>query len=215
VTASVVVSPDQINHSVTDSLTYVFAVRGSDIASTAEITISGWAESSVKNYVGAVDTVSPAATLNGVAYSYLDVDWSGVSNFVSGSCSFTGDYNICGEYPLDINHYTLNLTVPTNTAIDVILTANAGATMLGNPEGAVGAYYAYIDPFIQVDAEWAANNPGFVLAISNGIGNSPITDIPEASTWMLTLVGFGILGAACRRTSRKCPREALACSALS
>lgn len=51
---------------------------------------------------------------------------------------------------------------------------------------------AYVDPFIQIDPDFA-DAADFQVLISAGIGNSPPT-IPEPSTWVMMVVGLAGLG---------------------
>ena len=59
--------------------------------------------------------------------------------------------------------------------------------------GAAGQGYAYVDPTFQVVGVSDPND--YLLVLSAGVGNIPISGVPESSTWAMMLLGFGGLGA--------------------
>jgi hypothetical protein len=57
-----------------------------------------------------------------------------------------------------------------------------------------------VDPTFTIDPTFLAQNPGYSLVFSSGIGNTGVTvsDTPEPATWALMLAGFIGLGASIR-----------------
>jgi len=70
--------------------------------------------------------------------------------------------------------------------------------------GTGGDFYGSVtvDPTFAIDPAFLAENPGYSLEFSNGVGNTPDppSDTPEPATWATMLVGFGGLGALLRRS---------------
>ena len=67
--------------------------------------------------------------------------------------------------------------------------------------------YVAIDPTFTIDPAFLAENPGYSLEFSPGIGDTPVgeptavadpTAVPEPATWSMMLIGLGGLGAAIR-----------------
>ena len=69
----------------------------------------------------------------------------------------------------------------------------------------LGAATAYADPYFYIDPDFLISHPGFSLQISPGIGNDPTPvfgAVPEPSSWVMLLTGFGLVGLASRRATR-------------
>jgi hypothetical protein len=94
----------------------------------------------------------------------------------------------------------------TNTAYLIILSATAGAANATSPESAFdGSGSVSIDPYFYLDPS-VADPQDYTLLFSPGIINSPsnVADsVPEPSTWAMMLIGFGGLGYAGYRGSRR------------
>jgi hypothetical protein len=69
------------------------------------------------------------------------------------------------------------------------LTGSSGSPFVGG---------VYVDPVFTIDPAFLAQNPGYSLEFSEGIGDSP-DSAPEPATWAMMLAGFGGLGATMRR----------------
>ena len=62
-----------------------------------------------------------------------------------------------------------------------------------------GAFSAFADPTITIDPIFLAAHPGFSLAFSPDVINGGGGAVPEPTTWVLMLTGFGLAGGALRR----------------
>ena len=117
-------------------------------------------------------------------------------NFVSG----------CGTIPVTgvLNVLSANGSIYDPSASILNLTASVlGVTQ---PDG--GTAHAFVDPILTIDPIFAANNPGYTLVFSEGIGNNPISPVPEPSSFVLMLSGIGAMGyVARRRQARNGPRS--------
>jgi hypothetical protein len=60
---------------------------------------------------------------------------------------------------------------------------------------------AYVDPYFSIDPTWAAQNAGYSLIFSPGIGNSLPTPGPQPSTF--GALAFGFIGLASLRQRLK------------
>jgi hypothetical protein len=75
--------------------------------------------------------------------------------------------------------------------VAVSLIGASGTGPSGNFFGSVT-----VDPIFTIDPAFLAQNPGYSLEFSDGVGNTPGTppDTPEPATWAMMLGGFGGLG---------------------
>ena len=60
-----------------------------------------------------------------------------------------------------------------------------------------------IDPTFTIDPSFLAQNPGYSLQFSAGIGDTPVGDTPEPASWLMMLVGFAGLGGATYSSRRE------------
>ena len=68
----------------------------------------------------------------------------------------------------------------------------------------VSSVMAWADPYFFIDPAFVGGNQ-FSLLISDGIGNSPVSAVPEPSTWAMMILGFLGLGwMAYRRKTKPC-----------
>jgi hypothetical protein len=114
--------------------------------------------------------------------------------------------NGCGTIPVTgvLNVLSANGSIYDPSASILNLTASVlGVTQ---PDG--GTAHAFLDPILTIDPIFAANNPGYTLVFSEGIGNNPISPVPEPSSFVLMLSGIGAMGyVARRRQARNGPRS--------
>jgi hypothetical protein len=89
----------------------------------------------------------------------------------------------------------------TNSLYFITLSAGAyglAPPLLGNI--ATGTFaISYIDPYFEIDSS-VPDKEQYLLQFSAGVQNIvPTTGVPEPTSWMMMIVGFGILGRAMRR----------------
>ena len=97
--------------------------------------------------------------------------------------------------------------VMANTPYTVSLVANANSS---GDSGITSLIRTFTDPYIAIDASFAAASPGYSLSFSPGIENVVTVPVPEASTTMLLFVGLGLLtGLAARRRKAGRPSATL------
>jgi len=58
---------------------------------------------------------------------------------------------------------------------------------------------AFIDPVITIDPVFAASHPGYSLVVSDGVGNSLTSAVPEPAEWELITAGIALLSVRTRR----------------
>ena len=113
------------------------------------------------------------------------------------------------------NSFTINYQIQVSSNSPIFLQETAGTQIeIGNVNlydssgnflgvSSVGAanVIAYLDPTLTVDPN-QPNAEQFSIITSDGIGNSPITGVPEPSTWAMMLLGFPGIGAAAYRRAK-------------
>jgi len=95
---------------------------------------------------------------------------------------------------------------------DQVVTLLASIDYVGNSPTGSSSGFVTVDPTFSIDPDFLAQNPGYSLEFSDGIGDSP--DAPEPATWATMLVGLGGLGAAIRlaRHSHRFTRSTQGCA---
>lgn len=157
----------------TAELIYYFAVLG-PANSTALVDISGaaWA-------IAAPGQAEPGGGNNPQAEAQIIITVAGVDAIAAANSS---------NYPSSV---TIDKQVLVNTNTNYLVILSAGTYMDGM-QSDYPANIAAADPYIYVDPTFAANNPGYSVGVSDGVGNSPdLSGTPEPST--LLLAGTGML----------------------
>jgi hypothetical protein len=112
-----------------------------------------------------------------------------------GNTSYTqsqpDQFNVIGTFQGAISVLT-NANGRVAGAIQLVAAANVRTFA-----GAAGAS-AYIDPRIEIDAQFLVANPSSTLAITPGVGNQ-ISQVPELNSLSLLLAGLGAIGFSVKR----------------
>jgi hypothetical protein len=100
---------------------------------------------------------------------------------------------IANAYATNGNYDTFNLSQTfeqeTNNVFEVFI---FGATEADTNGGSAFAY-ANVDPYFYIPTS-DPNYGDYSISVSSGIGNSPMSGVPEPSTWAMMLIGFAGLG---------------------
>lgn len=81
--------------------------------------------------------------------------------------------------------------------ITLTASANAGWDGFGTNSAS-----AFIDPVITIDPVFVASHPGYSLVVSDGVGNSLTSAVPESAEWVLMAAGLALLSARGQRRFR-------------
>ena len=101
----------------------------------------------------------------------------------SGGSAFGGD--TCSGVPASVAA-SGSLPVLANGLNNVIEEISVNTSEAGMAS-------ASADPFFFIDPDFLLNNPGYSVVVSDGVGNSPLSAIPEPETWATMLMGlFGV-----------------------
>jgi hypothetical protein len=128
----------------------------------------------------------------------------GLLGFLAAGCGPSMDSFIFNQtFTLDTNTpYTVSILDLGDTCLSPQFT---GINACGN-----GSYVNFIDPYVAIDPNFLALNPGVQLVLSPGIGNAPISvAVSEPSmlalvvAWLVATALFGYRGV-CSRSNR-CP----------
>jgi hypothetical protein len=124
------------------------------------------------------------------------VVWGGPA-LCGSACGTSGDYVLASTIQSGL--------VPTTTnPFPFSFTLTGHLTALSTSPGVTLSSHLLLDPFIELDPAWAAEHPGYVLAVEPGLGNS--APVPElGSAW--TLAGGLLILALMRR--RGPPKSAI------
>jgi len=112
------------------------------------------------------------------------------------------DYNPGGYNIVDQQSGYNPQTYSNIVNIPFSISANSSQSIFLDVYASVGgttAAFTTIDPTIQIDPDFLAENPGYSLVFSPGIGNTPVSAAPEPSSWLLMILGLGVVGGLLRR----------------
>ena len=108
--------------------------------------------------------------------------------------------NIYFDIGTQVDNGTITADVTTNSLFEIYLGASASS-----------GSESFIDPFIQIDPLFLADNPGIsgtlTLYTSSDVGNY-VSSAPEPSAWALMIAGIGGIGVALRRSRKTRPPPA-------
>ena len=91
--------------------------------------------------------------------------------------------------------HTVSLEFQTGVAYDVTLSASVDLAADGSLTGS-----AFVDPYFAIDRS-VPNADLYSIQVSQGLGNSIAGGVPESSTWVMMLLGFGGIGIiVCKKT---------------
>lgn len=178
-------------------------VSGSIGAGTAETGLDASANLTVNFYINGAAGARVPITIQGEAAGSASGD--GVSSagafletFGSNNAATLFSFTNCNTTNCG-GAFAKTFNLPTGVIFSVLL--EAGGAFINNPTdrfSGPGAFSASVDPpsLISIDPTFAAQNPGFSLAINSG---SAAPGVPEPSAWALMIAGFGAAGAALRR----------------
>lgn len=115
----------------------------------------------------------------------------------SAATGFVGQYAESGVYAFETGQvYVIGMTARTT------VTRYGSNSLLQGVEEAS----AYVDPTFSI-ASNVPNASEYQIILSQGIGNSGASPVPEPSTWILVLAGLGCIGAARRSSCSGSPRR--------
>jgi hypothetical protein len=115
------------------------------------------------------------------------------------SISLSGDQN-----PLtgSANAFTLSGTTEEAANTQILVGMSIGINVETNGPYPTGSASAYLDPIFYIDPTFPDASE-YSIVISPGIGNSPVSGVPEPSTWAMMLLGVAGLGFAGYRNVRR------------
>lgn len=110
---------------------------------------------------------------------------SGTSGFYASSANQSGNLT-CGSDGCVGSQQHANLLTNTDYTIELLASAEASTNSAANLS-------VWVDPYIHIDPDFVGGDQ-FKLLISDGVGNSPVSAVPEPSTWAMMLLGLCGLG---------------------
>jgi hypothetical protein len=170
----------------TSSVTYYFSVLGSGPVQPIPMSI---------NYSLLVNQIPVAGySLNATADLEVSPDMSYTNvNKIFCNGKKCADYYQIHSAPNSFSsqgNYAFFVTPGLVTKIYIL----ADTTVVG-----LGYAFAQVDPVISIDPFFLAANPGYSLALSQGIGNG----VPEPASWALMLLGLGLVGGLRAKAARR------------
>ena len=110
---------------------------------------------------------------------------AGLTGFNASTILSNGNV-FCGSSGCVNGTQHVNLLSNTEYTVEVYATAGAGTN-------SAAIVSAWADPYIYIDPTFVGGDQ-FLLHISDGIGNTPLSAVPEPSTWAMMILGFAGLG---------------------
>lgn len=157
----------------------VVGVNAIGVATTAALSAVG----------GAVSTADASATIEINAFTGPPTN----QNMIVAGASATDGYPDSHSF-----HLSQTFEQETNSPFEVFVFGAADASA---EEGSASGY-AYVDPYFYIPTS-DPNYADYSISVSAGIGNSPMSGIPEPSTWAMMLLGVAGLGFAGYRARRQ------------
>lgn len=142
----------------------------------------------------------------GVTISSRDVvsgNFTDIQNSLAFSCSEV-DTSECRRADFLIPLRTSLFANPDTFSFSGRISLFATIANRGNDVGLYSPFIlATIDPVISLQLDGVETSE-FEILLSSGIGNGPRLDaIPEPSSWIMMIFGFGLIGLACRNRKRR------------
>jgi hypothetical protein len=120
-----------------------------------------------------------------VSYAVMNVSVNG-NTYLQEQAAQGYGYN---QVPTD--SFSDSVLLPANQVIYVQLSADAVADANHLQQTTTYAGTASVDPYFQIDPNFASSNPGYSLAFSSGINNVPASSTPEPASFVS--LGTGLL----------------------
>lgn len=166
----------------------------------------GGAEANLIYYVSIVGplnvyipiTISGQATASSNSYGYAQSQVQ-IAPVYTTNLFVNAISNTHGSHT-QITTFDSHVDVLSNSVIQVNLQTIAGedAYSIFN----TGNASATADPIFTIDSGFALSNQ-FSVVMSPGVGNSPVSSVPESSTWAMMMLGFAGIGFAAYRQKQK------------
>ncbi|HXQ47389.1 MAG TPA: PEPxxWA-CTERM sorting domain-containing protein, partial [Caulobacteraceae bacterium] len=169
------------------TLTYWAEVVGPD-----NVTVPLGFEARLSAFGGEGPSVTDSILENFFATAYLS------AGSLFDQVTFTGDAASpkCPDCLGESQLFNQSLTVDSNIPFEISMAAYVGAE---NNANAV----AYADPYMFIEPDFSALNPGYSLVFSPNVVDALPAGIPEPATWAMMLFGVGVIGGGLRIARRE------------
>ena len=175
------------------TLTYYVGVFGPDYA-LVPLTLKGFISATATKSLN----VEQAHTYSRARFAldtFLPQFFTGGTSALSTYCQ-AGSTQGCGRFDFDA---TFSLPSYSNAADGRYAKITLSSSAFANADsGGFANADSIADPIIGIDPVWQAANPGYRVIFSSGIFNAGTGAVPEISTWLMMIFGFGMIGAAMR-----------------
>jgi hypothetical protein len=144
---------------------------------------------------GGIQSFAGGAGQSGTGFAAVQLIGPGGTGF-DASTGLSSNGNVfCGA------HGCVNSTQYFSLLTGVQYTVNVSASAGGSLNNFFNVT-AWADPYIYIDPLFAGGNQ-FSLLISDGIGNTSVSSVPEVSTWAMMILGFAGVGFMSYRRKKK------------